>query len=211
MILYYKRLREATNEYKKSKNILKDVIFSFNFELKENKKELQKQKNEVLLNKKLLKEKETVEKTWKKDLDKIKIRINENSLIKKDENFSYLLEEKIEEIKNQQEHLKRKIDTLGLMEDKKENEITKIKSGIPIKREKIFSSLTETELKILEFLMSGGKSVPKIKEEIDLTREHTSRLMKSLYVRGYIERKTDKMPYFYSIKKEMQKFIEKNN
>jgi hypothetical protein len=44
---------------------------------------------------------------------------------------------------------------------------------------------------------------------VKLSREHTARLMKKLYEEGYLERETSKIPFKYSVKKEMEKFLKK--
>jgi DNA-binding MarR family transcriptional regulator len=87
----------------------------------------------------------------------------------------------------------------------------KIEAVIPIKREKVLAPLTETELSVLEMLSSEGpKTAPEIKEKIKLSREHTARLMKKLYESGYLERETNKIPFKYSVKKEMEKLLRKS-
>jgi DNA-binding MarR family transcriptional regulator len=86
----------------------------------------------------------------------------------------------------------------------------KIEAVIPIKREKVLAPLTETELSVLEMLsVEGPKTAPEIKEKIKLSREHTARLMKKLYESGYLERETGKIPFKYSVKKEMEKLLRK--
>jgi DNA-binding MarR family transcriptional regulator len=63
---------------------------------------------------------------------------------------------------------------------------------------------------VLEMLTSeGSKTAPEIKDRIRLSREHTARLMKKLYEKGYLERETGKIPFRYSVKKEMKKFLRK--
>ena len=58
--------------------------------------------------------------------------------------------------------------------------------------------LTKTEKKILEVLYTdGSKTAPEIEDIIQKTREHTSRLMKKLWVAGYIEREVHIIPYMY--------------
>lgn len=58
--------------------------------------------------------------------------------------------------------------------------------------------LTKTEKKILEVLYTdGSKTAPEIEEIIQKTREHTSRLMKKLWLAGYIEREVHIIPYVY--------------
>ena len=82
---------------------------------------------------------------------------------------------------------------------------------IPIKRDKAMAALTDTEIVVLEMLSSEGpKTAPEIKEQVKLSREHTARLMKKLYEEGYLEREIGKIPFRYSIKKEMEKLLKKN-
>jgi len=81
---------------------------------------------------------------------------------------------------------------------------------MPIKRDKALATLTATEVAVLEFLsVKGPKTAPEIKEKVQLSREHTARLMKRLYEEGYLERETGKLPFKYSVKKEMEKFLKK--
>jgi DNA-binding MarR family transcriptional regulator len=91
-----------------------------------------------------------------------------------------------------------------------ELKVEQMMSVVPIKRDKALASLTETEVAVLEMLSSEGpKTAPEIKERVDLSREHTARLMKKLYEGGYLEREIGKIPFKYSIKKEMEKFLKK--
>ena len=107
--------------------------------------------------------------------------------------------------------LVKKIEVL----DKVERELSvmpeeKIEAVIPIKRERALAPLTETELTVLETLAAeGDKTAPEINEKLQLSREHLSRLMKKLYVNGYLERNTRKIPYPYRIKEEMLRILKK--
>ncbi len=81
---------------------------------------------------------------------------------------------------------------------------------MPIKRDKAMAALTDTEISVLEMLSAEGpKTAPEIKDRVHLSREHTARLMKKLYEEGYLEREVGKIPFSYSIKKEMEKFLRK--
>jgi chromosome segregation ATPase len=81
---------------------------------------------------------------------------------------------------------------------------------IPIKRDKALAALTDTEITVLEILSKeGAKTAPEIKERVSLSREHTARLMKKLYEEGYLEREVGKIPFKYSIKKEMENLMQK--
>jgi hypothetical protein len=82
--------------------------------------------------------------------------------------------------------------------------------AIPLRRDKAMAALTETEIAVLEFLAAEGpKTAPEIKEKVQLSREHTARLMKRLYEEGYLERETGKLPFKYSVKSEMEKLLRK--
>jgi archaellum component FlaC len=125
------------------------------------------------------------------------------------------LDLKIKDIEATQESLKVKISGF-------EEQIQKIASTppevkmepvmpvVPIKRDKALAALTNTEVAVLEMLTSeGSKTAPEIKERVGLSREHTARLMKKLYEEGYLEREMGKIPFRYSVKKEMEKFLKK--
>jgi phage shock protein A len=81
---------------------------------------------------------------------------------------------------------------------------------VPIKRDKALASLTETEVAVLEMLLrEGAKTAPEIKERVHLSREHTARLMKKIYEEGYVDREAGKIPFRYTIKKEMEALLQK--
>jgi len=81
---------------------------------------------------------------------------------------------------------------------------------IPIRRDKALAALTETEIAVLEMLTAeGAKTAPEIKERVQLSREHTARLMKKLYEEGYLERETGKIPFKYNVKKEMETLLKR--
>lgn len=83
-----------------------------------------------------------------------------------------------------------------------------IEAVIPIKRDRALAALTGTEVAALELLSSEGpRTAPEMKSKIELSREHTARLMKKLYESGYLERDTSKIPFRYTIKKEMEKLL----
>ena len=74
------------------------------------------------------------------------------------------------------------------------------------------AAITETEIIVLELLSKeGGKTAPEIKKRINLSREHTARLMKKLYEKGYLERETGKIPFIYNIKEEMENILNSSN
>jgi chromosome segregation ATPase len=131
------------------------------------------------------------------------------------------IETKIQNVMNSQEKIKTRITELEIIleEQKQKFQLTgetpsdhgpPIIQVMPIKRDKAIGTLTDTEVAVLEFLLKEGpKTAPEIKEKIDLSREHTARLMKRLYEEGYLERETGKLPFKYSVKKEMEALLTK--
>jgi biotin operon repressor len=58
---------------------------------------------------------------------------------------------------------------------------------------------TETEAKVLRLLAQGPRTSAQIKEEVGRSREHTARLMKTLFDRGLVIRNDRNKPYVYEI------------
>jgi CTP-dependent riboflavin kinase len=206
--LYYRRLRKVNYEYVEAKNILSDIILSFNRQLRrlDEKAGYLAHKLEAHLSRE---EHVTKDKQAEAKLAEITAKITEltetkNTTMQRIEE----LNKKIIELTELQKNLEQKISETP--ERKTLPKEPKIKAAIPIRREKALEPLTVTELTVLEFLAAEGeKTAPQIKEAIKLTREHTARLMKKLYEEGYVERNAQKKPYTYRIKEEMRKILRK--
>lgn len=83
-----------------------------------------------------------------------------------------------------------------------------VTASIPLEDDNILQQITGTELDVLKIIVDLGEgTVPEIKDAIGKTREHTARLLKKLYEKGYIDRNTSSMPYRYSIRKEIRELI----
>jgi len=83
-----------------------------------------------------------------------------------------------------------------------------VTAPIPVEGDNILQQITDTELDVLKMIVDLGEgTVPEIKDVISKTREHTARLLKKLYEKGYIDRNTSSMPYRYSIRKEIRELI----
>jgi DNA repair ATPase RecN len=221
-IEYYRQLRRAQKEYERARNSVEDIVTSFNRQLKR-----EAQKTETIA----YKVEGTASKadTGFKRIENIEERVKpiesqlgaQQSIITaiSEGNAQALekatsVETKMHHMEAMQEAMKSKI--AGLEEQvQKLTEVAEVKTEpttpvIPIKRDKAMAALTETEVAVLEFLsLEGPKTAPEIKEKIQLSREHTARLMKKLYEEGYLERETGKLPFKYSVKKEMEKLLKK--
>jgi DNA-binding MarR family transcriptional regulator len=209
---YYRQIRKAQGGYEKAKEAVEDIVLSFNRELKReaDKLELMAFKVEGSASK---------ADTSLKKVDAIEKKIapferQVNTLSENNATISARLtvvDTKMRDIETSHETLKTKITALD-EQVQKFLTIPEVRSEpvIPLKRDKAIAALTDTELAVLEMLSTeGSKTAPEIKEKIQLSREHTARLMKKLYEKGYLERETGKIPFKYSIKKEMKKLLKK--
>ena len=210
--LYWKEIRKVQREYVEAKDIMGDVIISFNADIERERQKLSAVSGEmeVLLsdNKRIHKKVEGFD----GQLSKLTTKIEEVSGL--EPKLSVQLEEMRKNITgliDTQRHIDQRITKIEQLSPQvSAAQETKIETAIPIRREKALATLTQTELEVLEVLArENRKTAPEIKETIKLTREHTARLMKSLYQRGYLERSTEKIPYSYSVKDEMRKILRK--
>lgn len=209
---YYRQIRKAQKEYEKAKEAVEDIVLSFNRELKRegDKLEMVAFKVEGIASRAdtSLKKADMVEKKMAPLESSVSVIAESNTEI-----LARLTEvdTKMRDVEASQETLKTKITTL----DEQLQKITTIPEArsepvIPIRRDKAIAALTDTELSVLEMLSTEGpKTAPEIKERVQLSREHTARLMKKLYEEGYLERETGKIPFKYSVKEEMRKLLKK--
>lgn len=211
-LTYYKRLRSAQKEYEKSRELVEDIVLSFNRQLKREAEKLELVAYKVESNSS--KEEKTLSRIGEVEKQLCSL---EPKIVMAAEDKERLLgqlgeiDSKVQQAVASQESLTVKIT--GIEEQIKQFYVSpeaNVEAAIPIKREKALAQLTETELSALEILASeGSKTAPEIKDKIRLSREHTARLMKKLYEEGYLERDTGKIPFKYSVKKEMEKLLKK--
>ena len=206
--IYFYLIRKVRREYEEARTVVGDIIMSFNRELEKDREFVR----EVAYRAETL---TLREESLSKGLERL-----EGQLSRITKELKNLLKER-EELSSRIAEVEKKIDELaGAQKDilerveKMEGEGPSIQAaetlpmGIPIKRERVLSSLTETEMKVLEILArEGEKRAPEIRDRIKLSREHTARLMKKLYEQGYLERDTSKIPYTYRLKKEMLELL----
>ena len=209
---YYRQLRRVQREYEKAKEVVEDIVLSFNRQLKSEAGKLKTVAYRVEAiswkSDKALKGAEEAEKQLHTLEPKIGgvLEDREKMLAKLGE-----IDKKVRDAFASHEALTAKISDIE--EQTQQFAVTpepRVEAVIPIKREKALAPLTETELSVLETLaLEGPKTAPEIKDRIRLSREHTARLMKKLYEEGYLERDTSKIPFKYRVKKEMEKLLKK--
>jgi len=209
---YYRQIRKAQKEYEKAREAVEDIVLSFNRELKREADRLElvayKVEGNAAKADASIKRVESIEN---------KIVPIESKLRAISENDASILS-KIAEVDTKTRNIEAAQQTLKTKITEVEEQVQKLSAVpeikgepvIPIRRDKAMSALTDTEVAVLEMLSAeGSKTAPDIKDRVRLSREHTARLMKKLYEKGYLERETGKIPFRYSAKKEMEKFLNK--
>ncbi|TFH17700.1 MarR family transcriptional regulator [Candidatus Bathyarchaeota archaeon] len=192
--IFYQRIKMAQSEYDESKDTVRNITFGFTRQVKRMESELGKIERETLQAKYMASE----------------------ALSAKQGNSDEALAglEKVKELSDRVNGIEESIETM-------KKDLSKIASQprvvipanpvdapIPVQGDDILQGLTETELDVLKRIVDFGEgTVPEIKEHIDKTREHTARLLKKLYDKGFIDRNTNSMPYRYSIRKEIRDLI----
>lgn len=64
----------------------------------------------------------------------------------------------------------------------------------------VLAALTSTERRTLKILMKeGAKGAPELGNRLEKSREHASRLMKKLYIEGYVSRESNHAPFRYKL------------
>jgi len=73
----------------------------------------------------------------------------------------------------------------------------------------LLATLTPTERMTLEILRDeGAKAAPEIGKRLKKSREHTSRLMKKLYMEGYVDRESNHAPFRYKLNESLRATFE---
>ena len=229
---YYKQIRKAQIEYEKARGFVEDIVLSFDRELKRESIRFESMASKVdgsysaadasyrradNLEKRIVPFEEQLS-TLSQSIQ----LMSQNFLENTQNNTNFLsglagLESKLKDIEEIQETFgnklivfEKEIQKLSVAPAPQENNNEIMLTPLLIKRDKALAALTDTEITVLEMLYKeGAKTAPEIKERVHLSREHTARLMKKLYEEGYLEREAGKIPFRYTIKKEMEVLLQK--
>jgi chromosome segregation ATPase len=201
-LAYYRRIKMASVKYEEAKGIVGDVILSYNKQLGMQDTALEKVSYKVegldARSEKITQRIDALENHKDTLPSRLVDLANKQDALIKDLETAKL---ELNSLKKAQESLEKRINTVPE---------AKIETAIPIRREHALEPLTETELRVLEFIAGEGeKTAPEIRNLTKLTREHSARLVKKLYEEGYLERDTAKTPYKYRVKDEMLKILKK--
>jgi chromosome segregation ATPase len=209
--LYYRRLRKLAEEYEKAKTLVEDVVVSFNKQTQRQEEKLATVAQNAIIATYRSSKVETKLEAQEGQIGQIWTKIDDLTSLKQEAPTQIAaMSEKITDITKSQEELREKVKSLEERTQRPMLTEADIEAAIPIRQEKALAPLTRTELSVLEILANeGDKTAPEIKVKVNLTREHTARLMKKLYEEGYLERTTGKIPFAYRIKEEMRKILKK--
>jgi len=196
--IFYQRIKMAQTEYEDSKGIIRNITSGFTRQVKRMESNLDRLERETL---------------------QAKYMASEAISAKQGDSEATLAGlEKVKELSDRVDGIEESIDAM-------KKDLSKLASQprvivpqgavdapIPVQGEDILQTLTDTELEVLKMIVDFGEgAVPEIKEQIQKTREHTARLLKKLYDKGFIDRNTNSMPYRYSIRKEIRDLIMEQN
>lgn len=195
--IVYQRILLAQEEYEDSKGIVRNISSSFTRQVKKMEAGLDRIEREALQAKFMATqamntERDTGEATLK-GLEKVKE-----------------LSDRVEVIETNIESMRSDLQKIATQPRVVQQ--VPVSAPIPIEEGSILQQITDTELEVLKMIVDLGEgTVPEVKDVIGKTREHTARLLKKLYEKGYIDRNTSSMPYRYSIRKEIRELILEQN
>lgn len=195
--IFYQRIKMAQMEYDESKDAIQNVTSAFTRQVKQMESEINRVEREAL---------------------QAKYMANEAFNAGQGTGDATLAGlEKVKELNDRVENIETSLETMRddlkkLASQPRVISQAPVTAPIPVEGNNILSQITETEMEVLKMIVDLGEgTVPEIKDVIGKTREHTARLLKKLYEKGYIDRNTSSMPYRYSIRKEIRDLILEQN
>ena len=207
-LFYHRRIRRLAEEYEGARTLISDILASFNKQFRAEDEKLAVITQKIISYTSKSSKAEGMAIAHEEQMKQISTNMEKFSALTQLPEHITTVSQRITEITKSQDELRERIANLEI-KLAAAPEIS-IESAIPIKQDKALASLTPTELSVLEILANEGeKTAPEIKPRVNLTREHTARLMKKLYEEGYLERTTEKIPFAYRIKEEMRKILRK--
>ena len=194
-LIYYRRIKQAQGEYEDSKDLVKSITGGFTKQLTRIMKIVARIEQDVI---KVQHSAEEALKAGGEALNTVREGVDDTSK----------LADRIEETEKTLDIVKTEIRRLSKIY--RQPIVQKdVEAPIPLQRDNILEQLNPTEVEVLAIIEELGEgSVPEIRERIKKTREHTARLLKKLYEKGFIDRNTNRMPYRYNIRKEITEIIQ---
>jgi len=112
-----------------------------------------------------------------------------------------MLQKNLKDTEKQFEELRTHVSRLAVAQ---QVEATADGTSVGVVTDGTLTKLTPTERQVLELLISGPKAAPEIGRLMTKSREHTARLMKSLFEQGFVERETNRQPYEYRLNQKVR-------
>ena len=192
--IYYKRISLAREEYEESRDIVKSITNGFTRQISRltdaiSNFESNAAETNITANRAL-------------DVSRVAVEASKSGIDER-----RLLTEKVENTENSIEEIRKEIQELSKRPVPRLQTVPII-APIPLQQKDVLDQLTPTEFNVLALIDELGEvSVPEIREKIEKTREHTARLLKKLFDKGFIDRNTSSMPYRYHLRKEVVELI----
>ena len=194
-LIYYRRIKQAQEEYEGSKDLVKSITSGFSKPLARLTKAVERMEEDAITAQHSAKE---ALKASREALDTARDGAEDTGR----------LADRLEETEKTMESVKKEIRRLSKSYMPSIAQ-TGVEAPIPLQQDAILEQLNPTEIEVLAIIEELGEgSVPEIRERIKKTREHTARLLKKLYEKGFIDRNTNRMPYRYNIRKEIKEIIQ---
>ncbi len=208
-ILYRKILSHAQKEYEGAKDVVTGIILTYRKRQEEQAERVENLTNSIEATRGSIERFSDQLERHEDRLDSFVTSIKTALLADKKLAENVLdLRKRTDTLAANQQDLRKKVETL---EEKYKGMLPEVERAKPITVEEgsSTSKLTETEQQIIQYLMTEGpKTAPEIEQKIVKTREHTSRLMKKLFLDGFVERDTHKIPYAYRVNERLRKSVE---
>jgi hypothetical protein len=84
-------------------------------------------------------------------------------------------------------------------------------TSLPVPGENVLATLTPTERQTLDIVRrEGGKSAPELGRRMKKSREHMARLMKKLYLDGYVDKESNHPPFRYKLNDKVGSMLGNN-
>lgn len=176
---YSKKSIEVKEEYRKARNLIKDVLIEVNKRIQEVKKETAQTRIEITETASKLREIET-------EVFSLRDYIREGG-----STVEAQFERRIQQVEEQMKRL--------TIEKEYERAPTP-----PVISRRYEVRLNDTQKNIVRSLEPGPKNYKDIQVVTGLSREHVSRELKKLYELGFVNRDTSTRPFVYTLIKETQ-------
>lgn len=208
ILIYFRRIRQASKAYEEAKNAVGDIVISFDKQLSRHEEQIgaavRRSESQAGRDERLSRRLDEQEQRIASGLADLNAKVAKIPDAESVRTTLSDLQQRVEGLSKAQEEWAKRATVISEAQ---------IEAAIPLRRDQALAPLTETELRVLEFIStspSGERTAPEVKQMINLTREHTARLMKKLYEGGYLERRSERTPFAYRVKEEMLRLLKKS-